>query len=242
MANTQISISRNGVTTLATAGKFCDRNVDVNVSVPSDGITHSGTKSITSNGTHDVTSYASASVNVPVPSGYIKPSGSKTITENGTHDVTSYASAVVNVPTGGGSDNYHVVSISFASALGAGTAVNKTLVSNDSFVKANYNKEAFFAMLLPLNAAESVQEANVVPWVYQGNRALVKSKAAAYGARAQGNGASSYAIAGMHTSKISQSGYVLALRATSTGTISLYVAADYTVPAGDYLLVCALAE
>ena len=35
MANHQINITKNGTTTLATAGKYCDRNVDVNVSVPS---------------------------------------------------------------------------------------------------------------------------------------------------------------------------------------------------------------
>ena len=34
MANTQINISANGTTTLATAGKYCDRNIDVNVDVP----------------------------------------------------------------------------------------------------------------------------------------------------------------------------------------------------------------
>lgn len=67
MANTQISISGNGTTTLATAGKFCDRNIDVNVSVPASGITPTGTKTITENGTYDVTSFASATVNVPAP-------------------------------------------------------------------------------------------------------------------------------------------------------------------------------
>lgn len=35
MANTQVSISKNGKTTLATAGKYCDRNIDVNVAVAS---------------------------------------------------------------------------------------------------------------------------------------------------------------------------------------------------------------
>ena len=32
--NTQINITENGTTTLATAGKYCDRNIDVNVAVP----------------------------------------------------------------------------------------------------------------------------------------------------------------------------------------------------------------
>lgn len=35
MANIQVSISRNGKTTLATAGKYCERDVDVNVAVVS---------------------------------------------------------------------------------------------------------------------------------------------------------------------------------------------------------------
>lgn len=34
MANTQVNVTQNGTTTLATAGKYCDRNIDVNVSVP----------------------------------------------------------------------------------------------------------------------------------------------------------------------------------------------------------------
>ena len=34
MANHKIDITKNGKTTLATAGKYCDRNVEVNVNVP----------------------------------------------------------------------------------------------------------------------------------------------------------------------------------------------------------------
>ena len=62
------------------------------------GITPSGVKTITVNGDHDVTEYATARVNVPASG--ITPSGSVSITSNGTYDVTNYARAVVNVPTG----------------------------------------------------------------------------------------------------------------------------------------------
>lgn len=37
MANTQINITENGTTTLATVGHFCDRNIDINVNVASTG-------------------------------------------------------------------------------------------------------------------------------------------------------------------------------------------------------------
>lgn len=60
------------------------------------GITPTGTMNITTNGTHDVTSYASASVAVPTGT---TPTGTKqvSITQNGTttEDVTNYANVEI---------------------------------------------------------------------------------------------------------------------------------------------------
>jgi len=55
------------------------------------------TINITTNGTYDVLTKASAVVAVP------QPSGSTTLTVNGTYDVTQYATAIVAIPTYDGS-------------------------------------------------------------------------------------------------------------------------------------------
>lgn len=84
------------------------------VNVPSEGITPSGVKTITSNGTHDVTEFAQAKVEVPVG---VNPSGTKTIdiVENGsvTENIREFENVTVNVnvPTGGGGNEARVQSL-----------------------------------------------------------------------------------------------------------------------------------
>ena len=64
--------------------------------IPSQYIVPSGAKQISTNGTHDVTEYASAEVSVPASA---VDSGTKQITQNGNgQDVVGYASIDVSVP------------------------------------------------------------------------------------------------------------------------------------------------
>lgn len=84
-------------------------------SISGGGITPTGTININSNGTHDVTQYASAAVAVPnsysasdegkvVNNGGLVSQSSGTVTENGTVDTTLINSLTVNVSGGGGVD------------------------------------------------------------------------------------------------------------------------------------------
>lgn len=77
---------------------------DGTVEVIPDGYEHvAGTKSINSNGKHDITNYKYVEVNVPVgdtiPEGSLVPEGTKVVTANGEYDIKEYASLTVNVPT-----------------------------------------------------------------------------------------------------------------------------------------------
>ena len=101
----KISITANGTTT---HNVKASANAEITANVPNPS---TGTKEITSNGTHDVTDFASAQVNVPnsygssdegkvVSGGALVAQSSQNITANGTYDTTLKNSVNVAVPQG----------------------------------------------------------------------------------------------------------------------------------------------
>ena len=164
------------------------------------------------------------------------PSGTISITENGTHNVAAYATAEVQVPIPETVTEIHTITV--ASDLGAGTNSTKTILSGDSFVKANYSADGFSAMLIPLAPVASAT--GVGHWVYHGNRNIGSTNVVRYGYYAYSSSASAVVCA-VATAKLNGTGYNISLRANSSGNIDLYVASSRTIKAGTYLLVLTLA-
>lgn len=104
-----INVSQNGTVTEDVAN-YATAKVVTNV--PASAV-DTGTKNISSNGTHNVVGYASAAVNVPntysqsdegkvVQSGALVSQSSQTVADNGTYDTTTKNSVTVAIPSASG--------------------------------------------------------------------------------------------------------------------------------------------
>lgn len=195
-------------------------------SLSTGGITPTGTKTITTNGSHDVTAFATAQVNVPVG---VTPSGTKTITENGTYDVTSFASAVVNV-TGA---NIRV----FTSTVSAdATSGSPTIAAANYFIASiRSNANAFvlvrYAGVKTATAMLTYWFAANFPIAYGGG-----SGATAYNT-ILGQQSATYQNASFNTRGLTGENYSGHLCVASNGRLYCYPSATYPLRAGTYQII-----
>lgn len=197
----------------------------------SGGITPTGTKQISSNGTHDVANYAYAEVNVPASG--ITPTGTKSITSNGTHDVTNYASANVNVPS-----ITEIIDINITATKGGSAATTVTLASGNAFAKTHYAKEGFMITLVPQFQVPFSTGAIVT--FYHGNRKVSGHSTAWTGVGLYWSSSTTVAAYQIATA-LSGTTYQAGFRVNSSGNIVLYLPANRYLVAGQYKIVMTVA-
>ena len=230
--------SKTGSSSAIKAEDFPSAISSISVGVEG-GIVPTGTKQITSNGTHDVTNFSSAEVNVP--SSGITPTGSITLKENKTFDVTNYASAVVDVP-----QNVIVRTFTVSEDLGGSVQFNQTIITGDEFIKAHYNDPNLAIAMLPLESFAADQW--YMPFVWQSNRAMFSAKSTYYGIAAISAGTGSGPNGIFSTVPLTSRTYTgLGFLVNSNGNVNLCGGTTSTsqlrkFKAGTYLLIITCTE
>lgn len=191
-------------------------------SLSTGGITPTGTKTITTNGTHDVTSYASAQVNVQTG---ITPTGTKTITANGTHDVSSFANALVNVP----GLNAKVFTVTIPSNVTSGTP---GFITNDWLKSIRNDPDAF---VFVRNMGVKASTAMFSFW-FTSNFTLFYNGTTAYNSMLARTTASATNIINS-TAGLKGENYSGHLNIDANGKLWLYANASYPLLAGTYQIV-----
>lgn len=135
----------------------------------------------------------------------------------------------------GGKVTTEVHEVTFASDLGNGTNTDKAILTGNAFVKENYAKNGFAAMLIPVTP-HPMTAASVSHGFYHGNLNIGASDAARYGFQYSSNSATNLGFLGM-TAKISATNYNTCFRARSNGNLNIYVASNRRLPAGTYTLI-----
>ena len=146
---------------------------------------------------------------------------------------SGFVDAISKIETGKVTMEEHTVT--FASDLGNGTEYNKAVLTGNAFVKENYAKNGFAAILMPVTPAPMTAQ-YVTHGMYHGNANIGASDAVRYGFAYQSNSASSMGFSGL-TDKISGTNYNACFRARNTGNLQIYVSSIRRILAGTYKII-----
>lgn len=193
------------------------------------GITPTGTKTITTNGTHDVTNFASALVNVQ--SG-ITPTGTKEITANGEFDVTNFAKALVNVE--GLNAKIFTTTISADVTSGA-----PTLLAANSYIKSLKTKSNSFVLVRYLGVKASTA---MLSFWFIANFPLWYNGASAYKSLIARTTTSATTLLSGSYGLESGENYNGHLCCDANGKLYLYVNSTYPLKAGTYQIIAGTME
>ncbi len=144
-----------------------------------------------------------------------------------------FVNAISAIETGKVTTEVH--DITFSSDLGNGTNSEKTLLSGNPFLKANYSQNGLAVILVP-TAPVPMTAAGVIHFIYHGNANIGPSDSKRYGITYKSNSATSLGNSVM-TEKISGVNYNCCFRLSSDGILKIFVATNLTVKAGTYELI-----
>lgn len=201
------------------------------------GITPSGTKEISANGTYDVTQYASAHVDV---SSQAPTLTAKNITANGTYNASSdnadgYSSVNVNVPTG--STN----SRCFKMEVSADLKDNQWHYFNsaDADIAAHKDDPTFVVTIMNITDFSSAKERTIGVTATNHNTNSFSSNAS-FGMllKVNGNGVTGYGGASKAVTTISPASGGSQIHVSADGKIGIYGSAYVPWVAGSYVAIC----
>lgn len=198
-------------------------------SLSTGGITPTGTKQITTNGTHNVTNYASAQVSVPTG---IAPSGTKEITANGTVDVTNFASALVNVQ----GLNARVFTSTVSADATSGTA---TIAGANDFIASIRSDANAFIFVRLVNVPQAT--ACLTAWFNTNAKLAWRASSNSYNTISVRQSAT-YEAATFNVNGLTGTNYSQHLTVVSDGKLTCQPSTTYPLKAGTYQIIAGTFE